>query len=1493
MVLDLLKANGDPFHDIKIYDFEFNSETMSGKKITCSFLWKDNTLVSTKKEYVMYNGEKFTMSKAIPLEQKGMLDDNSELKGMVKYTCEFSSEEIILENIYISDLNYDDVVVQTRNGNRNFYFYDNVSKFASFINANLSNTIPTLGWTCVTQTGLPYDILSKLPEKPIPFNDNTVAEALKSFYDNYKVPFYIENKTIYLGMPSVFLSKTLKFGQGLGLKNNDRIPKNNKVITRIAGRGSDKNLPFRYPIIKDNEGKVVDHPYYRDHLMPTCYVNAVRSLVVDGIPTKIIDYYDADSVQYPNQIDPDMPLLGIKEFDIFPTASYTLIGMVTLVEELDDYIDRQSGELRQSTFKVKLPILPFDLYAQANVDGAMTLSMTSGACKGSQFKVAINDEAFQKNFYVEKSETIEVEGEEVTNTWIEFDPDNPDRDLVMFPKSNEEQIELELFKDIETWGKNYVQPNKWQYLAADSFNFLNIEPPESMITSAQARLDNAMKAYLLDNNTDKYEYPLVIDEYFLQQNEDLLPEIKNNCLVKFDFKGSVISLAIQTITISYGKSPLPKYDIKLTDEIVVNLNSVGQLHDAVEEITTEINSDKLINSRRATDYYSGLKKVTQGVFDADGNNRINDLYARVLYANAAIFGQESSNFAITGGSVVVNNNLKTLTINGGATIQHFWDVITGTRAWYIPSTLTFTVPTDSTDIYYLYVKANRDDSSAWWIVSKDQKKYDSVEGVYYFIAGTFAPMIDGGYRYYSQNGQTSILGGTVALTNIQSPNYEDLGNGGIYGMCIDFLNGRLMAGNGSGGNFITINKDGDGKVRIRGAIVQDSAGNASPILTDRGNWVNTAMYYVGNYFNYNGSSYQCILDTLYAGTLPTNTTYFKPFALKGDPGDPGAAGNFQQSIYFRAATEAEKPNAPTSINEDSYVPVNWYIAQQGITSTLRYEWVCKREKVDGVWGNYSPTALCSYYALNGQNGIIYQNWYKLSATEPSAPSTTQVDNPDLSGSGWYNSKRNLTESEPTEWTSQREKVNGVWSAFSSPPVVSGKFAKDGHPGQDGISIVMQDIVNINCNANGDPRSGTLNQDMYVYAYSGGSLATIEDYELTLISGNANATMTRVSNGIMKINVTGITTDNAKFNVYLSIEGSISIIPINRPLYVNKVKDGYAGAVLVSRGEYQNDVNYYGTQLRTDVVGVTVGATTTWYKAKETAGTIINIKPTVTTGWEAYWEIFSSFAMIATGTLFAENANVAEFIFNAGKMRSQYPLAASMDNKNLILDGVNGRLTALDAVIRGNITAETGQIGSLNILENGLISGNIKISEYPVTPLISLKTASYEYISRVASWTGTAMDGEAYTQTFNVQNKGTIQFKIQMFQVGGGAGWRWELRKTSDNSVVASGQNSSSLSKDSQEAFVYPGGYYLYATPYTAGGYVKLYGENSDDIIASRYYDMRTVLANGGFYCFSDPHHYLYCNPSDVFEVLIGNGGLRVNNSGLFKTTNGGTTWTAL
>lgn len=55
----------------------------------------------------------------------------------------------------------------------------------------------------------------------------------------------------------------------------------------------------------------------------------------------------------------------------------------------------------------------------------------------------------------------------------------------------------------------------------------------------------------------------------------------------------------------------------------------------------------------------------------------------------------------------------------------------------------------------------------------------------------------------------------------------------------------------------------------------------------------------------------------------------------------------------------------------------------------------------------------------------------------------------------------------------------------------------------------------------------------------------------------------------------------------------------------------------------------------------------------------------------------SFEMIATGILLAENANIAEFIFNGGKLKSQYPLGSQQQNlnngKNLELDGVNGTI----------------------------------------------------------------------------------------------------------------------------------------------------------------------------------------------------------------------------
>lgn len=47
-------------------------------------------------------------------------------------------------------------------------------------------------------------------------------------------------------------------------------------------------------------------------------------------------------------------------------------------------------------------------------------------------------------------------------------------------------------------------------------------------------------------------------------------------------------------------------------------------------------------------------------------------------------------------------------------------------------------------------------------------------------------------------------------------------------------------------------------------------------------------YVIGNKVSFNGSSYQCIVPT--KGNLPTNTTYWKIIAAKGDKGEQGIQG---------------------------------------------------------------------------------------------------------------------------------------------------------------------------------------------------------------------------------------------------------------------------------------------------------------------------------------------------------------------------------------------------------------------------------------------------------------------------------------------------------------------------------------------------------------------------------------------------------------------------
>lgn len=162
----------------------------------------------------------------------------------------------------------------------------------------------------------------------------------------------------------------------------------------------------------------------------------------------------------------------------------------------------------------------------------------------------------------------------------------------------------------------------------------------------------------------------------------------------------------------------------------------------------------------------------------------------------------------------------------------------------------------------------------------------------------------------------------------------------------------------------------------------------------------------------------------------------------------GIDGTDIEWIYQRTATEAGKPSKPVSENIDDFVPEGWTDDPVGTTIDMPYEWSCKREKNNGVWGEFSDVFLWLKFGKDGKE-IEYIYRRTSSASRPSTPGTSQTD--DFVPEGWTDDPVGPNASYPYEWVSVRKKVNGVWGSFSL-PALSAKYSfdgQDGRPGTDG------------------------------------------------------------------------------------------------------------------------------------------------------------------------------------------------------------------------------------------------------------------------------------------------------------------------------------------------------------------------------------------------------------------------------------------------------------
>lgn len=280
IVFQIKNADGTPFHDLVLHKAVVDSVVMSlGDKISGDVYYKDNTLDVSMGEYVTFNGVDYVLINPPTIVKEGMVSENGEMNGMTKYSFTFYHPMCMLANFPFSDVAVSSDDEQYKSQDKSFSWIGYPDDYIAKLNKNLQNTT----WVVVKSERFPEEKDNELSEV-LTFDNNTIADALKTGYETWEVPYivgtvqpgqytytntnnqvvdyYDEGKrfVVIFGLPFSEIYETpedetqdnpfvFHYGQGVGLKNNSRTPRNNKIITRIAGYGSEDNIPYGYPQI--------------------------------------------------------------------------------------------------------------------------------------------------------------------------------------------------------------------------------------------------------------------------------------------------------------------------------------------------------------------------------------------------------------------------------------------------------------------------------------------------------------------------------------------------------------------------------------------------------------------------------------------------------------------------------------------------------------------------------------------------------------------------------------------------------------------------------------------------------------------------------------------------------------------------------------------------------------------------------------------------------------------------------------------------------------------------------------------------------------------------------------------------------------------------------------------------------------------------------------------------------------------------------------------
>lgn len=276
---------------------------------------------------------------------------------------------------------------------------------------------------------------------------------------------------------------------------------------------------------------------------------------------------------------------------------------------------------------------------------------------------------------------------------------------------------------------------------------------------------------------------------------------------------------------------------------------------------------------------------------------------------------------------------------------------------------------DGTKKYYLYAKVSKTAQTGVFLLSETAVKLEGVTGYYHLLVGVLNSEYDGERSFVTLYGFSEILPGRITTDKVVS------GDGNSY---FDMLNNAMKLGDA-----LDFNSRGDGKMRIKGTLVQSQSGDEDYIGCFRGTYNSTYTYYQGDEVTYTvnnvTSTYRYIFATPSKGIAPTNTNYWKVVAqgVKGDD------GNYTELRFAKNGSLT----SPPSLTQTSLNPSGWSTTTPSV-GTAEYLWMTSAVKngagtqLISQWT--TPVRITPYDGKDGADGsspvMVYRGVYDSSKT---------------------------------------------------------------------------------------------------------------------------------------------------------------------------------------------------------------------------------------------------------------------------------------------------------------------------------------------------------------------------------------------------------------------------------------------------------------------------------------------------------------------------------